>query len=56
VLAKEDKIIRYRHDDTPYLQVTNWQVHQRINRPSPSRIPPPDGYDVSGNRIGKAGA
>lgn len=51
VLDKEDKIIRYRHDDMPLIQVTNWRRHQVINRPSTSRLAAPEGYDARGNRI-----
>lgn len=33
-------IILYQIDGTRYLQITNWLKHQKIDRPSPSKIPP----------------
>lgn len=38
-------IVRYRAAGRPYLQVCGWDEHQRINRPTPSKIPPPDQAD-----------
>lgn len=43
-LAELDKhgfICRYTHDGQQYLHVCGFGDHQRINRPQPSRIPPP---------------
>lgn len=40
-LAKHGRIVRYVVDGRRYLQVTNWQEHQRIQKPTPSKIPPP---------------
>lgn len=41
-LEREDMVRRYStHGDT-YLEVRNWAKHQRIDRPSPSKIPPFD--------------
>lgn len=34
-------IIRYVDGGRRYLAVAGWKEHQRINRPTPSRIPPP---------------
>lgn len=38
-------IVRYRVNGRRYLQVSGWDEHQRINRPSESKIPPPDEAD-----------
>jgi len=39
-IAKNGPLCRYYVDGVPYLHITSWREHQRINRPSPSRIPP----------------
>lgn len=41
-LAENGRIIRYEVDGRRFLAVTNWHSHQRINRPTKSRIPAPD--------------
>lgn len=46
-LERESCIVRYTVGDSTYLQVCNWQAHQKIDRPSTSRIPPLD----EGSRI-----
>jgi hypothetical protein len=38
-LEKEHCIVRYEVDGQHYIKVTNWQSHQKIDRPSPSRFP-----------------
>lgn len=35
-------IVRYEVDSAPYLEVTTWERHQKINRPSPGRYPKSD--------------
>ena len=40
-LENERMIVRYQVDGCDYIQVSGWHDHQRINRPSPSKIPPP---------------
>jgi hypothetical protein len=47
-LADAGQIIRYEVEGRRYLAVTEWEQHQRINRPTPSVLPPPfDGeYDI----------
>lgn len=42
-LAAEGRIVRYEVDGRRYLAVTNWAEHQRIQKPTPSKIPPPPG-------------
>jgi hypothetical protein len=42
-LAAEGRIVRYEVDGRRYLAVTNWLEHQRIQKPTPSKIPPPPG-------------
>ncbi|WP_183407723.1 hypothetical protein [Nocardioides marmoriginsengisoli] len=44
-LAESDKIHRYTNAGRRFLFITEWLTHQRINRPSPSKFPPPDGDD-----------
>ena len=38
-LEREGCIDRYTVDGNSYLQVRNWLIHQKIDRPSPSKIP-----------------
>jgi hypothetical protein len=38
-LEDTDHIRRYVVDGTTYLQILNWQKHQRVDRPTPSRFP-----------------
>lgn len=40
-LAAHGRIVRYEVDGRRYLAVTNWREHQSINKPTPSKIPPP---------------
>ena len=40
-LADHGRIVRYEVGGQRYLEITNWSVHQAINRPTPSRIPAP---------------
>ncbi len=39
-LEEEGCIIRYQIDSATYLQVANWLNHQKIDKPSASKIPP----------------
>lgn len=39
-LADAGRLLRYEIDGRRYLQIINWH-HQKINRPTPSRYPPP---------------
>lgn len=39
-IAANGPLCRYEVEGVRYLHVTSWQEHQRVNRPSPSRIPP----------------
>lgn len=39
-LAEQGPLCRYEVAGQRYLHVTSWHEHQRINRPSPSKIPP----------------
>jgi hypothetical protein len=46
-LEDEKCIIRYVIDGSSYLQVVNWEKHQKIDHPSPSKIPPsPDKSEI----------
>ncbi len=43
-LADVGLIVRYEHQGVPYIAITGWARHQRIEKPSPSPLPapPPD--------------
>ena len=41
-LERESCVVRYFTEDTNYIQVCNWLNHQKIDKPSPSKIPPFD--------------
>jgi hypothetical protein len=41
-LEREGCIVRYSADGATYLQVCNWLSHQKIDKPSASKIPPFD--------------
>lgn len=51
-LEREDCVIRYSVDDAAYLQICKWLTHQKIDKPSRSKIPAPDGDSrtVANNR------
>ena len=38
---RERCIRRYQVNGATYLQITNWHKHQRIDKPTPSKLPPP---------------
>jgi hypothetical protein len=46
-LAQHGRIRRYEVDGSAYLEVVAFDEHQRINRPTPSKIPPPPEAIVS---------
>lgn len=41
-LSEEGRITRYTVDGKPYLHITNWDEHQRIDKPNKARYPDPD--------------
>lgn len=41
-LSSEGCIVRYEFEGTSYIQIQNWSSHQKIDKPSPSKIPPFD--------------
>lgn len=41
VLAAAGRIHRYSVNGDDYIQITNWSRHQRVDKPSPSLLPPP---------------
>lgn len=49
-LEVEHCIVRYEVDGSKYLQVRNWLIHQKIDRPSASKIPP---FDESSREFAK---
>jgi hypothetical protein len=38
-LEREHCIDRYQVDGSSYVQISNWLIHQKIDKPSPSKIP-----------------
>jgi hypothetical protein len=40
-LERVDFIRRYKVDGCHYLQIVNWRKHQKIDKPKPSKLPPP---------------
>src|SRR4051794_8984572 len=42
LLAKHGKIVRYEVAGRRYLMVRSWRKHQKINKPTASRLPHPD--------------
>jgi len=40
-LEREGCIYRYEHDVTHYLEIVKWRDHQKIDKPTPSRLPNP---------------
>ena len=48
VISESGPLCRYRVDDGSYLHIVSWREHQRVNRPTPSRIPPCPIHDKAG--------
>lgn len=48
-LADQGRIVRYEAAGQRYLAIVNWDDHQSINRPTPSRIPAPPGRSLNGH-------
>src|SRR5262249_35009885 len=40
-LEREGCVYRYEHDGTHYLEIVKWRDHQKIDKPTPSRLPAP---------------
>lgn len=41
IAAPEDgPLCKYVVDGKPYFHVVNWEEHQKVNRPTPSKLPP----------------
>jgi hypothetical protein len=45
-LAEKGRIILYDANGLRHYQVVAWTKHQSVNRPTDSRIPPPEGFDT----------
>jgi len=41
-LVHEKSIVVYQVDGHTYVQICNWLIHQKIDKPSASKIPPPE--------------
>jgi len=46
-LVAEGCIVCYSENGNAYLQICNWLAHQKIDRPSTSKFPPPREYSTS---------
>lgn len=55
-LAAHGRIVRYEVDGQRYLEITNWRVHQAIQKPTPSRIPPPPNGVAPAAEVPRSGA
>lgn len=51
-LTASSLILRYEVDGRRYIEVMGWAEHQRINRPTASKLPPPDGTLTCENEEG----
>jgi hypothetical protein len=40
-LERENCLVRYQIDGHAYLEIRNWRSHQKIDKPSPSKMPEP---------------
>ena len=49
-LESHDMVCRYESGGRRYLHVVNFEKHQRINRPTESKLPPCDFHDLGGWR------
>lgn len=48
VISSDGPLCRYEVDGNAYCHLTAWHEHQRINRPTPSRIPPCPTHEQNG--------
>jgi hypothetical protein len=46
-LSESGRIVRYTVDGTPYLRITNWAKHQRIDKPAKARYPLDDAENAT---------
>ena len=46
-LGKQKCIIQYQIEDATYIQICKWLNHQKIDKPSKSKIQPPDEYSIT---------
>lgn len=50
-LEREGCVDRYMAEGATYIQITEWTKHQKIDKPSPSKIPAPTGEKPEDARI-----
>ena len=48
-LAEAGLIVLYEHKGIPHVAIRSWAKNQRINRPSPSDLPPPPDAEIVAN-------
>lgn len=41
-LEREECIVRYQNEGSTFLQIRNWLIHQRIDKPTPTKLPGPE--------------
>lgn len=49
-LASQGCIIRYEIDGDSYIEICKWLIHQKIDKPTKSKIPPPPCQDDTNSR------
>lgn len=54
-LARHGLVICYAKAGARFLAITHWREHQKIDRPTPSRLPPPPGDEAAPAREGSRG-
>ena len=50
-LINQRCIIRYQIEDATYVQICKWLNHQKIDKPSRSKIPPPDDDSIGFSNV-----
>lgn len=50
-LESQRCLVRYKADGSSYIQIYNWLIHQKIDKPSKSKIPP---FDESSRILGES--
>lgn len=55
LLVGAGRILRYRVAESDYIAIVNWRRHQRVDKPSPSLLPPPpESFDDGSANVRRA--
>jgi hypothetical protein len=49
LIAKEGPLCRYSVGGLRYMHIISWREHQRVNRPTPSKVPPCPNHEEEGS-------